>query len=216
MKIKFVKCLALATFIFLLAGCNAKFNDEAQVEKCLDGYVEYLKAHTELWESETVYSLDYVNDDNIPDLIFGDTIANHASNIYILTYLDGHYDQVKCCGPFGSYGGTSYYPRLGIMYTSDVGMGVESEYYSLLSSEKEYGFKTLCHNYYYYEKDYEDEPSEIKFFLGEDEEISEEKYDEYVKGLVGDTERKVFYTYENDYGYEYLNQEALDNRFLGK
>lgn len=186
-----------------------------QVKKCLEGYVDYLENHEELWKTETVYVLDYINDDDIPDLIFGDTFANHASNIYILTYLDGNYDQVVCCGAFGSYGATCYYPRLGIMLSSDMGMGYDSEYYSELTSEKEYGYKTICHRYFYYEEDYEGDPAEIKFFIGENEEneVSQEEYDEYVKSLIGDTEYIVFYTYNNDYGYEYLTQDALDNTF---
>ena len=236
MKKSFIKGLALSICALLLTGCakdpvheviiklaGVSLEEtssevsayEDMIKKCLEGYAEYLKAHTELWQYETVYSLDYVNNDDIPDLIFGDTIANHASNIYILSYLDGNYDQVICCGPFGSYGATCYYPRLGIMYTSDVGMGYDSEYYSLLSSEKEYGFKTLCHRYFYTEEDYEDEPSESKFFIGEDEEkeITQEEYDKYVNELVEGTEYKVFSTYNNNNGYEYLNQEALDNSF---
>lgn len=189
--------------------------DEELVKQCLEGYVQYLEDHTDLWETETVYALDYINDDDIPDLIFGDTIANHASNIYILTYLDGNYDDVICCGAFGSYGATCYYPRLGIIFNSDMGMGYDTEYYLELSSENDYGCKTLCHRYYYYEEDYEGDPDEIKFYIGEgeDKEVTQEEYDEYVKELVGDTEYVVFDTYENHYGYEYLTQEALDNIF---
>lgn len=190
--------------------------DDELVKKCLDGYVQYLKDHTDLWETEVVYDLDYINDDDIPDLIFGDTMANHASNIYILTYLDGNYDEVICCGAFGSYGVTQYYPRLGIMRTSDTSMGYDTQYYSELTSEKEYGYKTLCHRYYYYEEDdYEEEPDESKFYLGEGEDnvVTQEEYDEYVNELVGDTQPTVFYTYNNDYGYKYLTKEALDNYF---
>ena len=67
--------------------------------------------------------------------------------------------------------------------------------------------------YSYFEEDYEGEPTEIRFFIGEgeDKEVMQEEYDEYVKELVGDTEHKLFYTYENENGYEYLTQEALDN-----
>lgn len=189
--------------------------DEELVKKCLEGYAQYLEDHTDLWETETVYALDYINDDDIPDLIFGDTFAAHASNIYILTYLDGNYDEVICCGAFGAYGATCYYPRLGIICTSDMGMGYDTEYYSELTTEKENGFKTLCHRYFYFEEDYEGDPDEIKFYIGEgeDNEVTQEEYDEYVEELVGDTEYVVFYTYENDYGYEYLTQDALDNSF---
>ena len=84
-----------------------KSGDEDQVVKCLDGYAKYLETHPELWENETVYSLEYVTNDDIPDLVFGGTMGIHASNIYILTYLDENYDEVICCGPFGSYGVTS-------------------------------------------------------------------------------------------------------------
>lgn len=190
--------------------------DDELVKKCLDGYAQYLKDHTDLWGTEVVYDLDYINDDDIPDLIFGDTMADHASNIYILTYFDGNYDEVICCGAFGSYGFTQYYPRLGIMRTSDMSMGYDTQYYSELTSEKEYGYKTLCYRYYYYEEDdYEEEPDESKFYLGEGEDnvVTQEEYDEYVNDLVGDTQPTVFYTYNNDYGYKYLTKEALDNYF---
>lgn len=195
---------------------EGKVGDDKLVKKCLDGYAQYLKDHTDLWETEAVYDLDYINDDDIPDLIFGDTMANHASNIYILTYLDGNYDEVICCGAFGSYDATQYYPRLGIMRTSDTSMGCDTQYYSELTSEKEYGYKTLCHRYYYYEEDdYEEEPDESKFYLGEGEDnvVTQEEYDEYVNELVGDTQPTLFYTYNNDYGYKYLTKEALDNYF---
>lgn len=189
--------------------------DKELVKKCLDGYAKYLEMHPELWENETVYSLEYVTNDDIPDLVFGGTMGIHASNIYILTYLDENYDEVICCGPFGSYGVTSYYPRLGIMYTTDTGMGYDTEYYSILSTEKDSGCKTLCHRYFYYEEDYEGEPLESKYFTGENEEkeVTKEEYDEYVRGLVGNLEYNVFNTYNNDGGYEYLTREALDNRF---
>ena len=192
-----------------------KSGDEDQVVKCLDGYAKYLEMHPELWENETVYSLEYVTNDDIPDLVFGGTMGIHASNIYILTYLDENYDEVICCGPFGSYGATSYYLGLGIMYSSDIGMGYEVEYYSMLSPEKDCGYKTLCHRYFYYKEDYEGEPLDSKFFVGETEEkeVTKDEYDEYINGIIGESEYKVFRTYNNDDGYEYLNQEALDNRF---
>ena len=203
---------------------NVQSSEEASVEtstednqnkEYLEGYAKYLEEHTDLWEMETVYVLDYINDDDVPDLIFGDTMANHASNIYILTYLDGNYDEVVCCGPFGAYGATCYYPRRGIMLTTDYAMGYDTEYYSRLSADGEYGFETVCNRYFYFEEDDQEEPSEIKFYITSivDREISQEEYDEYVKELVGDTEQKVFYTYENENGYEYLNQEAIDNLF---
>lgn len=101
------------------------------------------------------------------------------------------------------------------MYTTDTGMGYDTEYYSILSTEKDSGCKTLCHRYFYYEEDYEGEPLESKYFTGENEEkeVTKEEYDEYVRGLVGDLEYNVFNTYNNDGGYEYLTREALDNRF---
>ena len=188
-------------------------SEEADIEKCLEGYAEYLEEHTDLWENETVFVLDYINDDDVPDLIFGDTFAAHASNIYILSYLDGNYDDVVCSGPVGAYGATCYYPKLGIILTSNYGMGYDTEYYSKLSSEGEYGIETLCNRYFYFEEDGDEEASERKFFMGEDEEITEDEYDEYVKELVGDEEYTVFYTYENENGYDYLDQDAIDNLF---
>jgi len=187
-------------------------SSDDQIQKCLEGYATYLENHTELWQQETVYELDYINDDDIPDLIFGDTQASHGSNIYILTYLDGNYDSVTCCGAFGSYGTTCYYPKLGVMLSTDMGMGYETAYYSKLSSKEQGGYETLCHKYSYYEDEYEGEPTETKFFLGKDEdnEVTEKEFNDYINELVGDTEYKVFSTYNNDNGYEYLTQDAIN------
>ena len=190
-------------------------NNEEQVKKCVEGYAQYLKEHTDLWAQETVYAFDYINDDDIPDLIFGDTAGAHAANVYVLTYLDGNYDEVVCCGTFGSYGAACYYPGLGIMFDDNTGMGYVSEYFSRLSSTGEYGCETICHKYKYYEGDYDEEPSEEKFYItdGEEKEVTEEEYNAYVEELVGDAEYKVFVTYNNENGLEYLNQEAIDNLF---
>ena len=190
-------------------------NNEELVKKCLEGYAQYLKEHTDLWEQETVYAFDYINDDDIPDLMFGDTSGAHAANTYVLTYLDGNYDEVVCCGTFGSYGAACYYPGLGIMYDDDTGMGYIYENYSKLSATGKYGCETVCHRYEYYEGDYDEDPSEVKFYItdGEEKEVTEEEYNAYVKELVGDAEYSVFYTCNNDKGHEYLNQEAIDNLF---
>lgn len=170
-------------------------------------YADFLEENLDhlVWsDGEVVYTLEYLDDDNIPELFFATTEAIHGSNIYICKYVDG---EVKCAGPVGAYNRICFYEKTGVIYTSDVGMGVEGEYYSGLTASGE--IESLCRkeaDYGY--GDYDSEPESISFWIGE-EEVTEDAYEGYLNELLGDQKSTRWDSYNNENGYAVLDETGI-------
>ncbi len=195
---------------------------ERSFDEVYQAYADYLKGHP-LEQGETVgnyiirggpvvYRFDYITNDDIPDLIYGGTEAMHASSIYILTYTEGDdpAESVIQSGPFGSYNAVSYYPGKGIIRTMDSGMGVVGTYYSQINAEGNA-------NRIGYEEHYMDEITEEEleshYYIGEDQEVSEGEYQQYLREMIGEDEPVVFNTWDNQEGYDVLDAEIVENAF---
>lgn len=210
-----------STFVDIQSGGSAsdqsapKEYKDAQVFKA---YAEYLKNNAltdsdkagdyHINGSATVYTIEYIDDDDIPELVIGGISGIHASNIYILSYKD---EEVLKYGPFGAYNATSFYPKKNLIMTSDAGMDTDGRYYSKLNSDGTY-------TSLFYDEAYLDEDGvtelEHHYYIAEDE-VSEDEYEKAVDEAVDGAERKCWYGYENENGYRELDDnvvEALENK----
>ncbi|MGN0341755.1 MAG: hypothetical protein ACI4DO_03085 [Roseburia sp.] len=186
---------------------EASEQEEQNLHDVYVAYADFLEKNLDdlVWsDGEVVYTLEYLDDDNIPELFFATTEAIHASNIYICKYVDG---EVKCAGPVGAYNGVSFYEKNGVICTASSGMGVEGVYYSTLTSSGE--IESLCReeeDYGY--GDYDSEPQVISFWIGE-EEVTEDEYNGYLNELLGDQESVRWDSYNNENGYAVLDETGI-------
>ena len=198
------------------AGSSTAAEESQETSEALKAYAEYLSNNAlssdgtpgdyKVGGSDAVFSLEYVNEDDIPDMVIGGTGATHASNIYILSYENG---KVNKYGPFGAYNTTSFYPKKGIIATADVGMGHEVMYYSKLNGDGTY--TSICHEDYY--NDDPDastgDPGGVYTYYVDEKEVTEEEYEAFKKENGLDDSRVRWSCYENEDGYTPLNAETL-------
>lgn len=187
-------------------------NDEIDKYSILESYVDFLQNNEIEHYGDLVFQIDYINEDDIPDLIVGDTEAMHASNIYILS-SDG--SETFIYGPFGSYNSTSYIQHCNVICTSNSGMGVEGTYYSKLENNGE--SHHIAFHEDYMDEDYE-EIYESHYYIynsdsGQDVEVTEDEFNKVINPLIADKEFTIFSTYDNLEGYSIINQDAFDNLF---
>ena len=89
-------------------------------------YAEYLE-HNKLYDDlsagtyknstgQIAYSLECIDNDEIPELVFGRTDQQVQASCYILTYKNG---DVKCVGPIGPYNGFSFYESVATADSSE-------------------------------------------------------------------------------------------------
>ncbi len=184
------------------------------------GFVEYIREHGAFDEddigygTDAVFQLIYLDEDDIPELIYGGCLDGvHTSSIYILKYMQFGVtaDDIVKAGPFGCYNMTSYYPYRNLICTSEPGhMGVTGSYYSTINEFGE--TERVAYSEDYYEDDDYETVSESHYYIGADEkEVSVDEYSAFIQELIGDSEMIQFDTYQNEDGYHYLDDEALNN-----
>lgn len=86
-------------------------------------------------ETKLAFSLVYIDEDEIPELIIGWTkqLAN-TSDICILKYVDGN---VISSGPIGHYNSIGYIPRKNVLEESNFNLGICSYWYGYLDEAGE-------------------------------------------------------------------------------
>ncbi len=159
-----------------------------------------------------VFSLVYIDEDNIPELIYGTTEAVHGSNIYILKYDNG---TVYSIGPIGTYNTTFYQKFNNFMMGEEPGhMGYTSEVYFKINDDNEW--ERVAYTYTYYPEDYEDEPEETKYFIGaDDKEVSEQEYNDVIDEYSNGTEFIEWSCYDNVDNHTFINDENIEKLRLG-
>ncbi len=191
-------------------------------DAAVEGYVEYLRKNGLFDENEVgygaeaVYQLIYLDEDDVPELIYGSTEAVHGSNIYILMYKDfgSTVDDIVKIGPFGAYNMTSYLPRKNIICTSNTGMGIDGVYYSTINKET-MEFESVA--YEEHSTDFDEEYAEDYYHIGTDyREVTKDTYESFISDIMGEDSFIDFNTYENTEGYHWLNEEALDNNLYSE
>ena len=195
---------------------NSDFSasNSADLSKVYTAFADYLENNPLGYENNAgdfkdgkyyVYTLEYVAEDNTPDLVYSDISGVHGSNIYVLRYLDG---KVVKSGPFGSYGYTSFYEKQGIFCTSDSGMDVEGTYYSKLTSNEDYEYLCKEVTTLSFNDEGEEKSSETKYYVRE-KEVSKDEYTKFVdENCKG--EPKKWSGYENENNYTYINKDSLN------
>ncbi|MBE5909916.1 tetratricopeptide repeat protein [Pseudobutyrivibrio sp.] len=159
-----------------------------------------------------VFSLVYIDEDNIPELIYGTTEAVHGSNIYILKYDNG---TVYSIGPIGTYNTTFYQKFNNFMMDEEPGhMGYTAEVYFKINDDNEW--ERVAYTYTYYPYEYEDEPEETKYFIGaDDKEVSEQEYNDVIDEHSNETEFITWSCYDNEDNHPFINDENIEKLRLG-
>ena len=120
-------------------------NNESEKDIPLDynlAYADYLE-QSKLYDDfsagtyknstgQIVYSLEYIDNDEIPELIFGRTDQQVQASCYILTYKNG---DVKCVGPIGPYNGFSFYQKGSMIIENTVIEGFSVYSYLVLKED---------------------------------------------------------------------------------
>lgn len=112
-----------------LLDYNAAYSDYLEHNKLYDD----LSAGT--YKNSTgqiVYSLEYIDNDEIPELVFGRTNQQVQASCYILTYKNG---DVKCVGPIGPYNGFSFYEKKNMIIENTVIEGYSVYSYLVLKED---------------------------------------------------------------------------------
>jgi len=154
--------------------------------------------------NKLVYSLEYIDSDDIPELVYGSTSAIHASNIYILKYVDG---KVLQLGPIGAYNMFSFYENCNIMPIDNNGMNVGYTSYYTITESGELINALTSETVYEEESSYEEVSTENYYLLGE--EVSKEEFDSYTKSIPSEDLLIHWSCYDNEKNYTEINTESI-------
>lgn len=160
-------------------------------------YIDTINAYvSEHPDSNLIYDLVYIDDDDIPELMIG--VLGYYDNLY--TYSDGEVKQLMDCWPYGAGGnpGYEYIPRQNVIrnYNSDMAGAIRYVYYYGMDSNCElepyfdgslsiWFFNDANHNYMIDEGEY-DENNPVEYYYYNDQEITAEEYNSYL--IEGDYE----------------------------
>ena len=103
---------------------------ELQFTDYKDAYSYYLRNYVPDEGMEPYFYLDYVDDDDIPELFIIEG-NGHANCVKMYTYMRG---EIVKIGDFGEYGGMSYAPKESIFINTYSGMGMFTTEYLRLNS----------------------------------------------------------------------------------
>jgi len=188
--------------------------------KVYSAYADYIESHSlyegfekgELENNETrlVFSLEYIDEDNLPELVVGWTKAlNETPDICILKYVDGN---VKQLGPFGHYNCIDYIPNENILCECNSWAGETSYRYFRINDKGEN--ETLCEAYMPMNDEQEIYTIEEKYYVSGNS-VSKEKYNAYVEEMSSNG--FVSWSGEhNNYSLDVLNKYNLSQLRKGK
>lgn len=139
-------------------------------------YEGYLDEYTSI-TTHIVYSMEYIDEDNIPELVYGGDRALYSdSDIYILKIENG--DVIKY-GPFGHYNTLFFVPKENVLSQSNLQWGINSEsFFSINDNSINY----LCNEY---ESIPGYDENEIKEYYINDKQTTKENYDSYKSRFIG-------------------------------
>lgn len=191
-----------------------KIEEQAKV---LEAYEGFLDDYAKDWrdyegEDDPVFSLIYLNEDAIPELVIFDDVV-HASCAKIYTYED---EETVHIGDYGQYGGISYAEGEGIIFSDyDFGGNLYSTIYQIDGTEE-----TVLQDFSQYVESYSEIEGDIYTYEVDGKEVSEEQYntaysvwDEY------DSEKIITYDICTSILDGDLNKaliEELENLILGQ
>ena len=154
--------------------------------------------------SEIVYSLEYINEDDIPELIYGQTCATHPECVHILTYIDGvgvvHQET-------GSFGEVWFWKGRNILRAEDHGGGCDSYMYRRLNAKGK--LENLCYCYLF-DKEFAPEGMEDEYVIF-DEQVTKDEYDDYVAKMDISDEPVFWACGGNKNNYSYITPEEIQN-----
>lgn len=200
------------------AGCNFSGKDQTETDNNLTeaykAYAEYLETNTlypdfaagqyEKGENRLVYALAYIDDDDIPELIYGGTEDVSYANSYILTYIDG---TVYRMGPVGPYHQFEFQEKKNVIVENDIREGYAV--YTYLEITKEGTLDTLCEAWYSENPD--GDTGDIYYIAGE--QATEEEFETYLSEL--DLSEKTIWDCDES-SNEIINAESIEQLKDGK
>lgn len=139
-------------------------------------YESFEPGEFETDETQLVFSLVYIDEDDIPELIVGwtKTLANR-SDVCILKYIDG---KVVSSGPIGHYNCIGYIPKKNVLEEDNYNLGYCKHWYGYLNEKGE--ISTHCKSY---EECPEGESLGFTYYV-KGEEVSELEYNNYYDSLI--------------------------------
>lgn len=155
---------------------------------------------------QLVFSLEYIDGDDIPEMVIGLLDPPHASSTFILSFHDG--ELIVSREPVGTYGRFLFIEGTGIIIEEDYAMNDETLYYLRLESNGEIAL--LCSRERIYETGIEDESGKWYESLIETKctvsgkNVSEEDFLTYIVNLEKDRTVKRWSS-----TYYQLDEDAL-------
>lgn len=156
---------------------------------------------------QLIASMENIDGDDIPEMVIGDSAANHAAETVILKYNKG---KVFCEGPIGSNGLFSYYEKTGLVMNENEGMGEKTVSYFLINPYGPFLIPLGEKKSEYPDGNYESEPASSEYyFLGK--QSNETECGQCISSFIGKTNPKKWDSYDNQNGYQVLCDEFVNN-----
>ena len=181
----------IETKIEIETTCEEEITTTAQSQVMADYAQVYIDIINELeLESKLEYSLIYLNEDDIPELVAGKTWYY----VSVYTYVSGELYVIIDNWGYGIMGnhGYEYIPKKNVIrnYDSDLAGAIVNEFYGRVDENYEiqsyyddilsiWMFKDINDNYMPDEEEYDENDTKSYFYLGK-KEITQEEYDSYV------------------------------------
>lgn len=161
-------------------------SEDNNLQNVYNAYADYLENNPlyegfevgeyETYETKLAFSLVYIDEDDIPELIIGWTkLLANTSDICILKYVDGN---IISSGPIGHYNSISYIPRKNVLNESNYNLGICSNWYGYLNDKGE--LSTHCESY---EECPEGESLGFTYYV-KGEEVNEDEYNNYYDSVI--------------------------------
>lgn len=189
-------------------------------DKACRAYADYLSDNElyqdiavgsfETSDTQLVFSLEYIDSDDIPELIVGWTkLLNNSSDILILTYKDGI---VSKMGPIGHYNFMEFIPHNNIIMDNNSYYGRCTYWYGQIGENND--LITLCYASMPLNDEAELYQQDYEYYINEDL-VSEEEYNKYLNSICKNN--FVVWCGENNmYNLDILNEESLDKLRAGE
>lgn len=228
--------LSLCIAVLMLTGCknantitedsnsevsteekNTDISETNILQNVYNSYADYLENNSlydgfepgeyETDETKLAFSLVYIDEDEIPELIIGWTkqLAN-TSDICILKYVDGN---VISSGPIGHYNSIGYIPRKNVLEENNFNLGICSYWYGYLDEAGK--LSTYCESY---EETPEGETVGFTYYV-EGKEVDEAEYNNYHDSVI-DGEFAYWSGFKSSNKTYILNEESLELLRTGK
>lgn len=157
---------------------------------------------------QLVFSLEYIDGDETPELVVGYTEGIHAASAYILSCQNG---EITVSGPVGAYNVMCFLEGTGVFFEENYGMGVEQLAYYRFG--KQGAAMLLCSR----EREYDGQDVLLKTVCQIDgKTVSETEFENYALSLEQGKSRKIWNSYENARGYYSLTADNINLLRKGK